>query len=198
MKTFITCLFIIFSLQTFAQQIQKYYDYNWRECDASMARFVSVVKKTDSGWHRSDYFLFGKKLQMDGTYSDETCKEENGKFYYYHANGILEKVGNYVNGKKEDIWLNYYSNGMMSDSTVYKNGTPIGTSLGWHPNGFLKDSTVVNDNGRSVSIEWFDNGNNELHGQAFSRILDKIDPVGICVHASLASFCANGTKTLQA
>ena len=96
---------------------------------------------------------------MDGTYSDETCKEENGKFYYYHANGILENVGNYVNGKKEDIWLNYYSNGMMSDSTVYKNGTPIGTSLGWHPNGFLKDSTVVNDDGRSVSIEWFDNGN---------------------------------------
>src|SRR5258706_13852417 len=49
-----------------------------------------------------------------------------------------------------------------------------------------------------VKFEWFDNGNNELHGQAFFSEFSAA-PVRalICLHASLASFCANGTKSLQ-
>lgn len=159
MKTILSFLFLILSSITFAQQTQKFYDYNWKECDASMARFVAVINKTDSGWHRSDFFLHSKKLQMDGTYNDEACKKENGKFYYYHANGVLEKVGNYVNGKKDGLWIAFHTNSMMSDSTVYKEGKIIGTSIGWHANGFMKDSSVYRDDGTCVAVEWFDNGN---------------------------------------
>jgi antitoxin component YwqK of YwqJK toxin-antitoxin module len=159
MKTLLPFLFLLVSIATFAQQTQKFYDYNWKECDVSMARFVAIIKKTDSGWHRSDYFLHSKKLQMDGTYSDEACEKENGKFYYYHANGVLEKVGNYVNDKKDGLWLEYHTNGMMSDSTTYKNGKIIGTSIGWYANGYPKDSSVVNEDGTNVSVEWFDDGN---------------------------------------
>src|ERR1700694_4126995 len=40
-----------------------------------------------------------------------------------------------------------------------------------------------------VKLEWFDNGNNELHGQAFiSRISGNAGRALICAHASLASF----------
>lgn len=158
MKTFLPFLCFLVSTATFAQQTQKFYDYNWKECDASMARFVAIINKTDSGWHRKDYFLHSKKLQMDGTYSDEACKKQSGKFYYYHANGVLEKVGNYVNGKKDGLWLEYHTNGMMSDSTVYKEGKIIGTTIGWHSNGFIKDSSVYKDDGSAVQVVWFDNG----------------------------------------
>src|SRR5260370_1123338 len=50
-----------------------------------------------------------------------------------------------------------------------------------------------------VKFEWFDNGNNELHGQAFFPEFSAA-PVRalIYLHASLASFCSNGTKSLQA
>src|ERR1700682_2962061 len=50
-----------------------------------------------------------------------------------------------------------------------------------------------------VKFEWFDNGNNELHGQAFiPRIPVAPVALGFALHASLASFGANGTKSLQA
>src|ERR1700694_362912 len=40
-----------------------------------------------------------------------------------------------------------------------------------------------------VKLEWFDNGDNELHGQAFiSRISGNAGRALICAHASLASF----------
>ncbi len=158
MKILTANFLLLVSLSSFAQNTTKFYDYNWKECDASMARFVGIIEKIDSGWHRSDYFLHSKKLQMDGTYSDEACEKEKGKFYYYHANGVLEKVGSYVDGKKDGLWLEYHTNGMMSDSTEYKNGKVTGTSIGWFSNGFAKDSSTVKEDGTSVSVEWFDNG----------------------------------------
>src|SRR5712671_1431242 len=47
-----------------------------------------------------------------------------------------------------------------------------------------------------VKFEWFDNGNNELHGQAFIPNDFRKRRFG-ALRPSLASFCANGTKSLQ-
>jgi hypothetical protein len=50
-----------------------------------------------------------------------------------------------------------------------------------------------------VKLEGFDNGDNELHVQAFiSQILKFRSRLDFASRTSLASFCANGTKRLQA
>ncbi|MBL7739465.1 MAG: energy transducer TonB [Chitinophagaceae bacterium] len=152
-------------LSGYAQKIEKFYDYNWKRCDPSLARYFSLIEFKDSLWHRSDYYIRERKLQMQGAYRDSSSKTEEGLFRHYHANGRLQAEGKYVNGKKQGIWLRYYNSGMMHDSVFYVNGQPSGTALGWYPNGNPKDSSAYKDDGTAVKIEWFDNGNPSSAGR---------------------------------
>jgi antitoxin component YwqK of YwqJK toxin-antitoxin module len=142
-----------------AQPAEKYYDYQWKECEPQEARFYSTVNKTDSGYVRNDYFLNGMSLQMAGKYKDADTEIENGYFHYFYANAVLSSTGKYINGKREGLWLEYHHNAMLMDSTVYSNDHISGTSMGWHPNGFLSDSIITNVDGTGIMVNWFDNGN---------------------------------------
>jgi len=150
---------LIFPFHLFSQKIEKYYTYNWKETVPTDARFYGLVMKTDSGWHRSDYFLATKKLQMRGLYDDSSCKTPNGMIFYFYSDGKAEQYGNYVHGKKQGLWVSFHENGMMADSTVYQDGHPTGISMGWHDNGFTADSSNWSNEGDAVSVSWFDNGN---------------------------------------
>jgi len=158
MKTYIVVIAIIVSNAVQAQKIEKYYDYQWKECVPGAARFLSLINKTDSGWLREDYFVAATKLQMKGLYEDSGTHIANGFFYFYYSNGIVESAGRNTHNKKEGLWLKFYRDGSLKDSTVYENGTPAGTSIGWHQNGYLSDSIVFNNDGTSVEVNWFDNG----------------------------------------
>jgi antitoxin component YwqK of YwqJK toxin-antitoxin module len=157
MKMFLLAIVLLLAETTPAQFSQKYYDYRWKPCSASEARFVSLVAKTDSGWLREDYFLANNQLQMKGLFEDSALRIANGFFYYYYANGMTEMYGRNVHNKKEGLWLHFYHDGIMQDSTVYENGLPAGTSIGWHLNGYQSDSIVYSASG-SVEVNWFDNG----------------------------------------
>lgn len=148
-----------------AQKIEKFFDYNWKPCDPSIARFYALIEYKDSLWRRSDYYIRENKLQMTGSFRDSTSKTEEGLFRYFHTNGYPESFGTYINGKRQGPWLRYYNNGMMRDSVFYTNGQPSGTSLGWHLNGYPRDSSVYNDDGTAVKVEWFDNGNPSSAGR---------------------------------
>lgn len=148
-----------------AQTIEKYYDYNGKQCEPSAARFFSTVTKTDSGYNRSDYFIRGKTLQMTGKYSDADCNIPNGYFRSFYFNGIEEAEGAYLEGEKEGLWMHYHPNQMMKDSGFYRGGQQLGTSLSWHRNGFISDSTTLKDNGSGVQVRWFDNGGISSAGQ---------------------------------
>src|SRR5882762_1705349 len=113
------------------QKTEKYFDYQWHETDATHARFYSIVEKTDSGWHRKDYFLHSLTLQKEGFFADSACKTPSGCFRYFHPTRIIETMGIYRNGKKQGPWLRYYSDGFLSDSTVYDNGDPVGVRTAW-------------------------------------------------------------------
>lgn len=156
-----TCIFIIGLLSCIncsAQERQEFYDWEWKPCAAGKARFVAIIKKTDSGWLRNDFFLAKSQLQMAGLYADSATKIENGVFNYFYASDVLKQTGQYVNGKKEGIWLSYFRNGMMSDSVQYANGIPVGTRYGWHQNGYMSDSTVYKPGAPAVAVYWYDNG----------------------------------------
>ena len=51
MKPIIPVLLVLFAVQfSSAQQVEKYFDYAWRECPPVNARYYSLTAKTDSGW----------------------------------------------------------------------------------------------------------------------------------------------------
>lgn len=156
--TYLTLLIFLVLVESNAQNVEKFYDYKWKECKLNEARFYSLITKTDTGYYRTDYYIREKRIQMIGNYLDSLCKVENGSFIFYHANGVLESSGKYIHGKKEGLWLNYYNNGFMEDSIVYSGGQQIGKSLSWHPNGYIADSTVLNEDRSGVHVSWFDNG----------------------------------------
>jgi len=158
MKKFLIPLLLLISTLSFSQEIKKFYDWQWKECEPGLARFITLINQTDSGWQRKDFFLGTKKIQMSGLYSDESLKIRNGMFTYVYANGRLSSKGRYVNNKRQGLWLYYHNNGMMSDSTVYENGEVTGTSMGWHDNGYPQDSIVVVGE-VATEAHWFDNGN---------------------------------------
>ena len=157
MKKNLILIFLTITSSLFAQDVQKFYDWEWKECEPGLARFMAIIKQTDSGWLRKDYFLGTRKLQMSGLYRDQNTKTQNGWFSYYYANGRLSSTGRYVNDKEQGLWLSFHNNGMMSDSTVYENGEETGISMSWHPNGFVSDSTMY-DHGVATKIYWYDNG----------------------------------------
>ncbi len=142
-----------------------FFDWQWKPCDISLARFAGIINKTDSGWQRSDYYLSNNSPQMTGLYLDSACKRKNGYFKYYYYSGLPSSVGQYSNNKKNGLWLSYHSNGMMSDSTNYINGVAVGTALKWHSNGYLADSIEYTSAGTGVNVGWFSNGNTAYAGR---------------------------------
>lgn len=57
-----------------AQKIEKYFDFQWKETSSENAMFYGVWEKVDSLWHRKDYYMHQKSLQMEGFFKDEACK----------------------------------------------------------------------------------------------------------------------------
>lgn len=158
--------FLLWALPAvYCQKIQRYFDYRWHDTTAENARFYSLMERTDSGWHRKDYYLHGLSLQMEGLYKDSACKIPSGNFRYYHPTRIPQSVGVYRDGKKQGTWFSFYSDGAIQDSSVYDKGNPIGIRLSWHHNGYLSDSASYNPDGSGIQVFWFDNGNPSAAGR---------------------------------
>lgn len=158
MKKIILTQLIFACIVARGQTIQKFYDWQWEPCEPALSRFYSMIKKTDSGWFRNDYYTANDNLQMIGLFKDSACKIKNGMFTFFYANGKVSDQGRYIDDKSDGLELSYYNNGMMSDSIVYDLDTPIGTELSWYPNGQILDSIVHNNDGSDVEVYWFDNG----------------------------------------
>ncbi len=171
----LTPLIILLSLaiRATAQKTTRYYDIDRKESDAKRARFVSILEKTDSGWHRLDYY-FIKSLtpEMEGWYQDSTEKIRTGKFTWFYPDKKPSMTGHYRQNKKQGTWLKYHPNGMIADSTEYEAGNPIGTSFSWYPNGTPSDSSVFHADGSGTQMTWFDNGSPSSAGvYAAGRIM---------------------------
>lgn len=163
--------FLFFYALIASAQNKQYYDWEWKPSNPEDARFVSLTEKTDSGWLRRDFYLSTKKSQMKGLYKDSALKIKNGWFRYFYINQIVSSQGNYVNEKKDGLWISYHFNGIMKDSVWYHAGYPE-TITGWHSNGIMSDSSVYNTDGTSTHKYWFDNGQLSHTGQSFGTRQD--------------------------
>ena len=164
MKFLIAVSIIFFCLSGSAQKKETFYDFYWKPCEATEARFYSTIEKKDSGWLRKDYFLSTRKLQMQILYEDEACKVPNGTELYFHANGYPSITGQMIHGKQEGVCVRYYSNGVMADSADYHNGIPVGSRFMWHSNGYPSDSIGHVNDSIDVHIGWFDDGATSFAG----------------------------------
>lgn len=166
MKKIALVLILIFpGIFSQAQKVEKFFDYQWRECQPSEARFYSVSERTDSGWVRKDFYLSQKRLQMVGLSRESDGKYKTGSFYYFYPNGQLEIRGRFEENKRTGPWISYYRNGLMRDSAVYDYGEIVGTAMKWHNTGFPSDSTVYNPDGTATVYQWFDDGSPSAAGR---------------------------------
>jgi TonB family protein len=140
------------------QKTEKYFDYQWHETDAAHARFYSLVEKTDSGWHRRDYYMHSLTLRMEGLYADSACHIPSGEFRYFHPSRYIASMGACRKGQKQGLWLQYYSDGSLNDSTVYESGNPVGIRVSWYRTGYMLDSANFRPDGSGVYYAWFDDG----------------------------------------
>jgi len=162
----------LFSALYVSAQDQQYYNWNMKPCKPEDACFVSTASKTDSGWVKKDFYLSTKKLEMKGLYKDSALKIKNGWFTYFYPNQVLSVQGNFVNGKREGLWLSYHYNGMMKDSIEYLHGD-IKTAITWYSNGAPQDSVQVNADGTGIQVGWFDNGLPSYSGRTYNNKKEK-------------------------
>ena len=163
-KYILTTIPILISITSFTQiKIEKYYDAKWKECKPEdNPIFYSLVERKDSLWHRMDYFIQQRTLQMDGYYKDSLEKIKHGKFKYFYANGNMETEEIYFNNVHEGILLSYHPNGMMSDSINYRNGIMIGANASWDAHGNVQSQTILDSNGLGNGVQLIFNENDSI------------------------------------
>jgi antitoxin component YwqK of YwqJK toxin-antitoxin module len=100
-RHFIILIVICFYVLPALAQDTTYYDANWRVTVVSNASYFRLKIKRGTGWQVKDCYLSGKS-QMEGSYSDDSCKINQGPFSYYDENGHLYHTCIYVNGQLKD------------------------------------------------------------------------------------------------
>ena len=174
LKLFTLFLFLLIWFTAPAQDRETYYDYYWKPCDPALACYYSVVKKTDSGWLRQDFYTGSSTVQMQALFADKECKIKNGEAVYFYANGQLQSRGKYVNDKRNGMYIRYHSNGMMADSALYFKEVQTGSRIQWHRNGYMSDSIYRENDSLKVHIQWFEEGQLAaagylLHGERYGK-----------------------------
>lgn len=130
----------------------------FQEMAEQRPRYKTLKEKKDSLWHRQLLYQSKNTLAVDAWYKDKDYTILHGPFTSLHPNGKPNKIGSYVNGKRQDTWLEYYRNGRMKDSASYIDGKVRGVRLQWHEDGQLADSTEFDWAGNGVQVSWFRGG----------------------------------------
>jgi TonB family protein len=144
-----TSLIITCGLSTFAQmQDTIWLNASWRDTTAAHATFYRVRARQGGSWQVTDHYINGK-IQMTGTFSDDSCKIKQGEFTWYDTTGLVfhrctykdgkengketytypnKKImmtGSYRNGEKDGEWIGYYRNGQVAGDVVYENDKQV-------------------------------------------------------------------------
>ena len=109
------------------------------------------------------YFYPNGRLKSIAKYSD------NGKragTVSYFQNGMKMASGNYLNEKKDSIWLFYSSSdGALIQEEAYKNGLRSGISRTYFPEGGISGILNWKDGVKDgIWEEYYSNGSIKLHG----------------------------------
>lgn len=73
----------------------------------------------------------------------------HGQIKYFNAKGYVEEVGQYVDGKKEGVWIQYAAGGQKLGEAYYKDGLKDGIWTVWDEQG-VKRYHMVYSMGKKV------------------------------------------------
>ena len=109
MKLLLTLCLALCSLLSFSQAKENFYvlDSNWKQTVVDSAKYLFWIHQNEDGnWVHSYYHMWGPMIKME-TYKDHDGSQRNGLSCYYYANGKLDSIGHYKDGKKEGIFIRY-------------------------------------------------------------------------------------------
>lgn len=100
--------------------------------------YIETIKDKKNKIYTVNYYHYpSNKLKMTGTYSNINPFIRNGKFKWYHKNGILEQEAEYMNDTINGYEINYYEDGKIKSKKHFSNGVIDNEYKYWHENGNL-------------------------------------------------------------
>lgn len=128
-------MFFSFLITSVHGQDTIYFDSEWKETSSDKAKFFRVDIKSDKGFERTDYFVKGNQIQMQGLFLSLNPEIKSGEFKWYHANGKLKHVGEYSDNKEIGTHTWYFDNGVIEAIENYSKGKLEGEYKEFYKNG---------------------------------------------------------------
>jgi len=122
---------------------------NFRDTTAQNASYYRIRIRKDAGWQVADHYLNGK-IQMTGTYSDDSCHVQEGDFTWFDSTGLVIHRCAYSGGKENGVETYLYTNGQVNTTGTNKGGKKEGEWTGYYLNGKISGKAVYS-NGKEVS-----------------------------------------------
>lgn len=135
------------------------------KCPAEEGVYYRKATKKDGIWTVKDYYVAEKSMEMEGSYLDDSFRNANGTFFWFHKNKQLRKKGRFINGKKEGMWKGYSEAGNLTDSALFKQGLPLKFAYGFHDNGKPSMQGTYNEDGTGEEIAWYEDGTTDYYGK---------------------------------
>jgi len=162
-------LIITCNLSAFAQtQDTIYLNNSWRDTTADHATYYRFKVRQGAGWQVTNHYMNGK-VQMTGTYSDDSCNVRQGQFTWFDITGVTSRQTLYADGKENGKETYTYPNKKTMMTGSYKNGERDGEWIGYYLSGQVAGD-VVYENGKQVSGTFYnDDGSKNKKIKEFIR-----------------------------
>lgn len=118
MKPILLAFCILSCFMSVAQPKESYFvfDQNWKGTTIDSAKFLLRTMKLNDTTYQWDYYNFTGPLIKSEQTRDKDGHVLSGNVYYYDAEGFVDSLGEYNNGKKNGY---SYRIGHREDSIVY-------------------------------------------------------------------------------
>ena len=106
-----------------------------------------------------EWIIYGDNGRISGRGSFNAKGEREGRWTYWHENGILASEGDHSDGALNGAVINYYDNGNMKDSTAMRNGKRHGPGCTYYRTGGRNVcKTAANGEWTGPVTEWHSTG----------------------------------------
>ncbi len=148
--------------------------------------------------------------KKDSAISDEKAMRI-GHWIFYYDNGKKRATINYKDGCPSGVLTKWYKEEQKMEETHFIACKPIGNRKIWHRDGWLKYETIQKEDGKSLEVEYYSNGQKKSivpfrNGQQYGKVKrwypngqkeEEVMMKNTKVHGSYRSWHQNGSQKLS-
>jgi antitoxin component YwqK of YwqJK toxin-antitoxin module len=116
-------------------------------------------------WHENLYDGISGVLVRDALYKDENLTEMSGRWMTFHTNGMLKDSGNFVDNKREGVFMSWYADGQQEMNARYRKGYPTDSCFQFFDNGQLEEISITDEWGNGIAQEYYPGGKIRMLGR---------------------------------